>query len=226
MRSGLSDHATVHHGHWYSARRDEYVPIPEAELAAKRRLIRQGQAHQKCRTDPADPPRSDDRPPYARTAQHSKIGRPASRRAGRTDMTDQTPAPSTSRPRRQHSRSTRRAATVRLGEEWYAPQTTSTATEAGDGAAKDAEKGTPLFRMELSQDPPAKVPRPEEASDSGPALAPYRPPPVEDDDLDGGMDSHGMAPELVVDLEEELEDLNADLLTTDHQSDSPHPSSP
>ena len=59
-RSGLSDHATVHHGHWYSAKRDEYVPIPEAELAAKRELIKRGQAHRKFRQDPADkPPRTD-----------------------------------------------------------------------------------------------------------------------------------------------------------------------
>jgi len=46
-RSGLLYHATVHHAHWYGAKRDEYVPIPEADLEAKRRLIRQGQAHMK-----------------------------------------------------------------------------------------------------------------------------------------------------------------------------------
>jgi len=59
-RSGLSDHATVHHGHWYSAKRDEYVPIPETDLAAKRELIKKGQAHHKFRQDPTDkPPRTD-----------------------------------------------------------------------------------------------------------------------------------------------------------------------
>jgi len=53
-RSGLSDHATVHHGHWYSAKYDRYVPIPEAELAAKRDLVKRGQSHRKFRKDPAD----------------------------------------------------------------------------------------------------------------------------------------------------------------------------
>jgi len=40
------------------------------------------------------------------------------------------------------------------------------------------------------------------------------------------MDVEGMAPEIVVDLTEEVEDLNADLLTTDRQSDSPQAMSP
>jgi len=29
------------------------------------------------------------------------------------------------------------------------------------------------------------------------------------------MDEHGMVPEIVVDLEQEVEDINTDLLTTD-----------
>ena len=53
-RSGLSDHATMHHAHWYSAKRDEYVAIPEANLEAKRSLIRRNQAHRKFRRDPVD----------------------------------------------------------------------------------------------------------------------------------------------------------------------------
>ena len=56
MRSGLSNHAVVHHGCWYSANRDEYVPIPEEELEEKRRAIREGQAHRRQRPDPADAP--------------------------------------------------------------------------------------------------------------------------------------------------------------------------
>jgi len=56
-RSGLSDHATVHHGRWYSAKRDEYVVIPESELEDKRRRVRDGQAHRKHRVDPADRPK-------------------------------------------------------------------------------------------------------------------------------------------------------------------------
>jgi len=53
-RSGLSDHATMHHVHWYSAKRDEYIPILEAELEAKRLLIKRNQAHRKFRQDPVD----------------------------------------------------------------------------------------------------------------------------------------------------------------------------
>jgi len=53
-RSGLSDHATMHHAHWYSAKRDEYIPISDAELEAKRRLIKRNQAHRKFRRDPVD----------------------------------------------------------------------------------------------------------------------------------------------------------------------------
>jgi len=59
-----------------------------------------------------------------------------------------------------------------------------------------------------------------------PPLAPYLPPPVEDDDIIGGSDDLGMAPEIVVNLEEEVKDLNTDLLTMDRQSDSPHPPLP
>ena len=40
------------------------------------------------------------------------------------------------------------------------------------------------------------------------------------------MDDLGMASEIVVNLEEEVDGLNADLLTTDRQSDSPQPMSP
>jgi len=49
-----------------SAEQDRYIPIPEADPAAKCRLIRQGQAYRKCRVDPADMPdrtAGQDRPP-------------------------------------------------------------------------------------------------------------------------------------------------------------------
>ena len=46
-RSGLSDHATVHHGCWYSAKRDEHMRIPEEELAVKCRRVKDGQQHRK-----------------------------------------------------------------------------------------------------------------------------------------------------------------------------------
>ena len=92
--------------------------------------------------------------------------------------------------------------------------------------ALDAEVRVPLFRVGSRQDLPATVTRPGGASSFEPAFAPYRPPPVEDDKIEKGTDSLGMAPEIVIDLEEELEDLNTDLLTMDRQSDSPHPLSP
>jgi len=75
-RSGLSDHVTVHHGHLYSAKQDHYIPIPEADLAAKRQLVKLGQSHRKFRKDTADVPNptdGQDRPP--RTVQ-SSTGQP------------------------------------------------------------------------------------------------------------------------------------------------------
>jgi len=44
----------VHHGSWYSAKFDAYIQIPEAELEAKRQLVKRNQAHRKFRRDPAD----------------------------------------------------------------------------------------------------------------------------------------------------------------------------
>jgi len=73
---------------------------------------------------------------------------------------------------------------------------------------------------------PAKTSRPEGMPEAEPPLAPYQPPPVEDDDIIGGDNDVGMAPEIVVNLEEEVEDLNTDLLVMDRQSDSPHLPSP
>ena len=34
-RSGLLDHVTFHHGHWYSSRGDVFVPVPSADLQQK-----------------------------------------------------------------------------------------------------------------------------------------------------------------------------------------------
>ena len=61
--------------------------------------------------------------------------------------------------------------------------------------------------------PPAKSMRPAGFPEAGDSVASYRPPPVEDDEIVGGVDTQGMVPEVEVDLEEEVEDLNADLLT-------------
>ena len=56
--------------------------------------------------------------------------------------------------------------------------------------------------------------------EAGSTLAPYQPPPVEDDEVTGGIDEIGMAPEIEVDLEAECEDLNADLRWTDSRTHS------
>ena len=51
-RFGLSNHAVVHHGCWYSAVRDEFVAIPEEELEEKRKAVQRGQTHRRRRPDP------------------------------------------------------------------------------------------------------------------------------------------------------------------------------
>jgi len=38
---------------------------------------------------------------------------------------------------------------------------------------------------------------------------------MEEDDVEGGTDEFRVAPKIIVNPEEEVEDLNADLLTTD-----------
>jgi len=74
--------------------------------------------------------------------------------------------------------------------------------------------------------PPKKSRRPAgfpEAS-SGPATG--FPAPVEEDNIQGGWDEEGMAPEFVVTIPEALEDLNWQPTTMDRDLDSPHPASP
>jgi len=84
------------------------------------------------------------------------------------------------------------------------------------GTATGTDRGQfPTFGGGSGFTPLAKSRRPEGMPEAGPALAPYRPPPIEDDDIEGGMDDLGMAPETVGNLEEEVKDLNADLLTID-----------
>jgi len=48
----LSDHATIHHGCWYSARGDIFVPTPKEKLLAKRQKVRDGQVHRHHCVDP------------------------------------------------------------------------------------------------------------------------------------------------------------------------------
>jgi len=51
---GLSDHATVHHGCWYSTWDDRFVAILEVDLEAKWLRVYKGQVHRRCCVDPAE----------------------------------------------------------------------------------------------------------------------------------------------------------------------------
>ena len=132
------------------------MPIPEADLAAKRELIKKGQAHRKFRQDPADkPPQTDgqDQPPRRR--HQLTVCYPAPRSKKRTaPATASTPLEDTrtveSRP---DSPSSRRimSCTVDLGSAWYAPTTTTTGTgiTTGSGGAEP-----PFFGREPGLAPP------------------------------------------------------------------------
>jgi len=96
----------------------------------------------------------------------------------------------------------------------------------GSAETWDEESVIPSSGERPDMAPPAKSRRPEGFPDAGTSTAAYRPPPVEDDVIVGGDDDQGLAPEIEVNIEEEVEDLNADLVTTDRQSDSPHALSP
>jgi len=202
-RSGLSDHATVHHGHWYSSKQDRYIPIPEADLAAKCRLVKLGRSHRKFRKDPADTPNpadGQDRPP--KTVQ-SSTGQPKrSSVAQRNDMEQETamdmvPLPDTqSVVRRPRSPSERRVTTckVDLGGVWYTPAATSTAETGMASDTRDPRGSSSEGGMELA--PSAKVSHREEKPETSVTLAPYRLPPVEDDEFMGGDDAIVWLPKL------------------------------
>ena len=105
--------------------------------------------------------------------------------------------------------------------ETRAPSRTGT-----ERTATDAEIVISSSEDQQELAPPAKSRRPEGFPEAGQGKASYQPPPTADDDIEGGMNVEGMAPEIVVDLTKEVEDLNADLLTTDRQSDSSQAMSP
>jgi len=48
----LNNHATIHHGCWYSSLGDRFVKIPADELLAKHQKVRDGQVHRRHRVDP------------------------------------------------------------------------------------------------------------------------------------------------------------------------------
>jgi len=229
-RSGLSDHATLHHVHWYSAKRDEYVPISEAELEAKRLLIKRNQAHRKFRRDPVDSagnPTGRGKPAPTGSCATGELKRQSGtkrlrsrkRSAGGNDP----PAPLTpiSSTGDRTVSSCRRVCRVDLSQSQVPP---SAAVEKAE--SWDAECAVPSSGESTDMALPAKSRRPEGFPEAGESTASYMPPPVEDDSLVGGIDDQGLAPEIEVNIEEEVEDLNADLVTTDRQSDSPGPASP
>jgi len=224
-RSGLSDHATVHHAHWYSAKLDRYIPIPEEDLEAKRRLIRDNQAHRKFRVDPADRDKARSRAPSRDARKRGRNRHPSQPGERKTSGLVGSPAIGKRRQRSPSTSSSRRVDSRVVVVVSQPSSTATTATAAAPGTAFDADS-LQSHGQEMGFAPPAKSTRPEGFPVAGEPLVPYLPPPVEDDTIVGGMDEHGMVPEIVVDLEQEVEDLNTDLLTTDRQSDSPQPTSP
>jgi len=229
-RSGLSDHATMHHAHWYSAKRDEYIPISEAELEAKRLLIKRNQAHRKFRRNPVDASgkatgrgksASTDSRGTGEPKRQGKIRHPRAnkRSAGGSDPPAASTPTSSAGDRTVSSR--RRVCRVDLSQSQVPP-----GISAGKEEAWDVECTIPSSGESMDMAPPAKSMRPAGFPEAGQSVAPYLPPPVEDDNIVGGMDNQGMAPEIEVDIEQEVEDLNADLITMDRQSVSPGPSSP
>ena len=158
-RSGLSDHTTIHHGHWYNAKHDQYVPIPEVDLEAKCWLNHQGQSHRKLRRDPADAESQtagQDRPPWtahrmtglrmrSREAATTKTASPPDTRTVETRIVEQ-------RPRSPSSRRVT-SCTVDLGAAWYAPSAAATAT--GTGTATGARRPEPPFFWEGTRFGPA-----------------------------------------------------------------------
>jgi len=91
--------------------------------------------------------------------------------------------------------------------------TTSTVTAYGRPTASDAKH--PQFSGQESGFAPGKINATGRHARRWSALGTISATPVEDDTIQGGMDEHGMVPEIVVDLEQEVEDINTDLLTTD-----------
>jgi len=103
---------------------------------------------------------------------------------------------------------------------------TPASVSAGTEETWDAEYSIPSSGESLGMALPAKSRRPDGFPEAEHSVVPYLPPLVEDDSTVGGTDDQGMAPEIEVDIQQEVEDLNADLITMDRQFDSPGPASP
>jgi len=130
------------------------------------------------------------------------------------------------RNRRPRSPSTRRVTSCQTNPWGLRVETRAPSRQGTERAATDAEIVISSSEDQQELALPAKSRRPEGFPEAGQGKASYQLPPIADDDIAGGTDREGMAPEIVVDLTEEVEDLNADLLTTDRHSDSPQGLSP
>jgi len=168
--SGLSDHATVHHGCWYSAKQDRYVPIPAADLVAKHRRVREGQAHRKCRVYPADVDVEQGKTvdakrhlPAKHTSTCCRLPSSGARASKRTAL-----LPLVVRTTRSEG----------LAELWLAP--------SRHGHRLGGSWGAPVAKLAR----PAGFPK----AASGPSCR--RPAPKEDDRITGVHDEHGLTPKL------------------------------
>ena len=206
------------------------MPIPEAELAAKRDLVKRGQAHRKFRKDPADPPADrPDRPtggrrhrlpvshPHVDKRRKREPDSPVDTTAPTPDTREVVPRPTSPMERRLAS------CTVNL-EQWYTPEATH---ELETGTASDAGRpGDPPVGGERTEAPQGRTRRPEGMPEAQEGPGTYQPAPVEDDQLVGGQDGQELGMEIDVNLGDEYEDLNADTNQWDVKTDSPHPHSP
>ena len=78
----------------------------------------------------------------------------------------------------------------------------------------------------LGTAPPSKSWHSEGFPEAGAGPATGYPAPVEEEKQEGGWDENSMAPEFVVTIPKELDDLNLQPVTMDRKSDSPHSLSP
>jgi len=213
-----SRHGT--HGHWYSTKHDCYVPIPEEDLAAKRRRVREGQAHRKHHVDLADVQEQAFSLAEVRPRQRSASGG-RSPDHSESSVTLMAPPPESSL-RVTHAGASRcvMVCTTLLSRTTDVPPLSSRSEGSVQRSRPSSSEGTSGFA------PPAKTSCPDGFPIAGTEPSTGRPVPREDDSLGGGWDESGMALEVAVVLEEELEDLNMQPITMDQDSDSPHPLSP
>jgi len=226
-RSGLSNHAVVHHGWWYSTHRDEFVPITEEELEEKRRAVQKGQAHRRRRPDPAHTHRQEQassagsrKRPFSgtRTPQHKKFAEfvipklmpcrqdVCMESTGRETRRPITYAESRLRHRDRGDRRDRAPRSSSSGEYWKSPPSKSRRPEEFPFYCI-----TLLLRNKLIY-----------------INSYYRslPAPKEDDAAGIGWDKSGMIPEEAIPTAEGYEDPDTQPITMDVTTDSPQPMSP